>query len=82
MTEKGGAPLAYAFHLLGQILDEENLKGRDKDAIIFFSYFPSSSITELIQYYLWSTCRGPGTVVRTETTSSFKSLFSRWRDRQ
>ena len=44
VTEKGGAPLAHIFHLQGQFLDQENLKGRDIDN--FFSYFPLSSIIQ------------------------------------
>lgn len=41
VTEKGGAPLVYIFHLQA-IFDQENLKGRDIDN--FFLIFPLSSI--------------------------------------
>ena len=56
VTEKGGAPLVYAFHLQGQFLDQENLKGTDIDNFSHISPFFNNS--ELIQYYLWSTCPG------------------------
>ena len=39
VTEKGGAPLVYAFHLQGQFLDQENLKGTDIDNFSHISPF-------------------------------------------